>query len=83
MQLLYKQLLANTYIQEMCTSVVKLQNDIDNWKAWEMDYSRMLSHNEGQCNKLEMQRSHAVFMQEIKHAKMPDAVLSFMYPGVF
>ena len=83
MQLLYKQLLANTYIQEMCTSVVKLQNDIDNWKAWEMDYSSMLSHNEGQCNKLEMQRSHAAFMQEIKHAKMPDAVLSFMYPGVF
>jgi len=60
-----------------------LQDDIDNWKAWEMDYSRMLSHNEGQCNKLEMQRSHAAFMQEIKHAKMPDAVLSFMYPGVF
>ena len=67
----------------MFGSIMALQDDIDNWKAWEMDYSSMLSQDEGQCSKLEMQRSHAVFMQEIKYVQMQDALLSFIYPGCF
>jgi len=70
-----------------------LQDEIENWKRWETNYSNMLSQNEGQRNQFEMQRNLAVFMQEIKHEKLhlmreelekqEIELLSFMYPGCF
>jgi len=74
-------------------SIMALQDEIENWKRWETNYSNMLSQNEGQRNQLEMQRNLAVFMQEIKHEKLhlmreelekqEIELLSFMYPGCF
>ena len=51
-------------------SIMALQDEIENWKRWETNYSNMLSQNEGQRNQFEMQRNLAVFMQEIKHEKL-------------
>jgi len=74
-------------------SIMALQDEIENWKRWETNYSNMLSQNEGQRNQFEMQRNLAVFMQEIKHEKLhlmreelekqEIELLSFMYPGCF
>ena len=74
-------------------SIVKIENDIADWKKWETNYSNMLSQNNGQRKTFERQISHAVFMQEIKHKKLHRMrqelnkqeieLLTFMFPGCF
>jgi len=64
-------------------TIIALQNEIEDWKRWEINYSNMLSDNEEQRKQFERQRSFAVFMQQIKDAKLQDTLLSFMYPGCF